>query len=207
MSIGKFIIIEGGDCSGKSTFMKFLKNKHPFPRFYYTNEPGGNEYGMKIRQLLLNTDGAEESDNLTKFHLYWASKVENFRREILPRLLAGQDVVSDRFEGSTFAYQVSEDYLIEELFWKTREVCFGDIIPTYLHFDVPVGTALARAIARKGESNYFDVRGVDYRNKVRQFYLRFFDDERIVSHRIDADVSPDEMLASAYLVFKGIVTC
>ena len=205
---GKFIIVEGGDCSGKTTFMKFLMEKHPAPRFCYTNEPGGNPYGMKIRHLLLNEEGAEESENLTKFHLYWASKVENFRKVIFPALDAEVTVISDRFEGSTFAYQVSEDHRLEELFWQTRDVCLRRIVPIYIHFDVYVETQMARAKERKrraGEENYFDRRGAEYRQKIRNGYLRFFNDRRIKSYRIDSGLPKDEMLRSAYAVFKEIV--
>jgi dTMP kinase len=205
---GKFIIIEGGDCSGKSTFMRFLEEKHPAPEFCYTNEPGGNSYGMKIRHLLLNAEGAEESDNLTKFHLYWASKVENFRKVIFPNLDAGVTVISDRFEGSTFAYQISEDHRLEDLFWQTRDVCLRRIVPVYMHFDVDVETQIARAKERKrraGEQNYFDVRGIEYRQKIRRAYLRFFNDRRIKSYMIDSSLTKDKMLQSAYDVFKEIV--
>ncbi len=203
MPLGKFIIIEGGDCSGKSTFVRFLKEKQP--EVFFTNEPGGLEYGMKIRHLLLNAEGAEESDNLTKFHLYWASKAENFRRVILPKLTEGITVVSDRFEGSTYAYQVSEDHKLEDLFWRTRSVCLQNIVPVYMNFDVCVEIQIQRAKDRVGEQNYFDIRGDEYRRKVRAAYLRFFRDKRINSHRIDARLPKDQMLESALTIFKELV--
>lgn len=206
MPKGKLIIVEGGDHSGKSTFVKFLRNNYFSPEFFYTNEPGGGNYGQKIRYLLLNEEGAEESDNLTKFYLYWASKVENFRKYILPHLEVGGTVISDRFEGSTFAYQVGEDSSLEEYFWQTRSVCFRDIVPVYIHFDVSTDIALGRARNRKGEENYFDRRSKDYREKVRQSYLRFFNSEKIISYRIDADQPIDLMLESALNTFKKIIS-
>jgi dTMP kinase len=202
---GKFIVIEGGDCSGKSTFARFLMRRHPAPEFCHTNEPGGNPYGMEIRKLILDTEGAEESDNLTKFHLYWASKVENFRKVIFPSLDNGITVISDRFEGSTFAYQISEDYRLEKLFWQTREACLRRIVPVYLYFDVDAETQIARARMRSGEQNYFDTRGVEYRQKICRAYRRFFDDRRIISYKIDSSLSKDKMVQSAYSVFKEIV--
>ena len=205
MSQGKFVILEGGDCSGKTTFMRFLKEKHPFPEFCYTNEPGGNEYGMKIRHLLLHEDFAEASDNLTKFHLYWASKAENFRKVIFPQLKAGCSVISDRFEGSTFAYQLSEDHLLEYLFWQTRHVCLKNVIPVYMFFDVSADVAIARGLSRKGEQNYFDIRKKEYREKVQRSYRRFFDNKSIKSFRVDANLPQDEMLVQAYGIFKKIV--
>lgn len=201
----KFVIIEGGDHSGKSTFVKFLRNNYFSPEFFYTNEPGGGNYGQKIRRLLLNEEGAEESDNLTKFHLYWASKVENFRKFILPHINAGGIAISDRFEGSTFAYQIGEEPSLEELFWQTRRVCFGDVVPVYIHFDVSTDIALERAKNRTGEENYFDRRLKDYREKIRNSYLRFFESEKIVSYKVDADKPMEEMLCIAHNIFKEVI--
>lgn len=206
MPKGKFVIIEGGDHSGKSTFVKFLKNNHFSPEFFYTNEPGGGDYGQKIRHLLLYENWAEESDNLTKFHLYWASKVENFRKFILPHINAGGIAISDRFEGSTFAYQIGEEPSLEELFWQTRRVCFGDIVPVYIHFDVSTDVALERAKDRTGEENYFDRRLKDYREKVRNSYLRFFDSKEIVSYRVDSDQPMDSMIECATGIFSRIIS-
>lgn len=202
--VGKFIIIEGGDSSGKSTFVRFLRDTYG-QEFVFTHEPGGNSYGTKIRRLILNDEEGEASDNLTKFHLYWASKAENFGKVILPSVVAGRVVVSDRFEGSTYAYQVSEDQCLINLFWLTRETCLQGIEPIYIHFDVDVATQIDRALARKNEQNYFDIRGIEYRQKIRDTYLKFFGDPRIKSHRIDAGLPKDEMLESAHLVFKKIV--
>jgi dTMP kinase len=205
---GKFVIIEGGDCSGKTTFMRSLQDEMSKQQFVFTNEPGGNPYGMKIRHLLLNAEGAEESDNLTKFHLYWASKVENFRKVVFPNLNLGINVVSDRFEGSTFAYQISEDPRLEKLFWQTREICLMGVNPVYMYFDVDVQTQMDRAKDRRrrfGEENYFDVRGFEYRQKICRFYKRFFNDKRIRSYRIDSSLPMEEMLQAGHSAFKEIV--
>jgi dTMP kinase len=203
MTEGKFIVIEGGDCSGKSTFVRSLNETHD-QQIVFTNEPGGCSYGMKIRHLLLYDEEAESSDNITKFHLYWASKVENFNKVVLPNIKRGKTVVSDRFEGSTFAYQISEDPKLEELFWLTREICLQGLEPVYLHFDVDVPTQMARAKARVGEQNYFDMRGLEYRQKIRDAYLRFFEDSRIKSYRVDSSLPKDEMIESAYSIFRDI---
>ncbi len=202
---GKLVVVEGADCSGKSTFVRYLREKHP--EYCYTNEPGGVAYGMEIRRLLLNTPGAEESDNLTKFYLYWASKAENFAKTMHPALMRGEIVVSDRFEGSTFAYQISEDPKLEELFWATRAVCLRNVVPEFIYFDLPVDVAIERGKARSGETNYYDVRGVAYRRKIDAGYRRFFADRRITKHvhRVNANVPMEEMLASAYAIFQEVI--
>lgn len=208
MPLGKFIIIEGGDCCGKSTFIDYLRKTHlESSNFLFTFEPGGNsDYVMSIRRILLNDKDSEQSDNLTKFFLYWATKAENFKKYIKPFLSKGGIVVSDRFEASTFAYQVSENPRIEKLFWEAREACLENVSPYYIYFDLSPELAISRQKQREGESNYFDHRGLDYRNKVRSFYNRFFQSKPIRHYyRIDASGTLEETMKRALEVFETII--
>jgi dTMP kinase len=198
---GKFIVLEGGDGSGKSTFFRFLKEKHP--EFVYSREPGGIGFSEKIRDLIL-LDDAQFADPLTMFNLFWASKVENVAKVVRSAFEAGQIIVTDRFEVSTYAYQVGENYRLEKIFWAMRAVCLGNIAPIYLNFDVPVDVARSRIISR-GDQNHYDKRNEAYRNKVRFMYKKFFEDTRIRSYRIDANLPMEEMLQLAYSVFKEMV--
>ncbi len=200
---GKFIIIEGADCSGKSTFVKHLIGKAD-DRIVFSNEPGGVPYGQKIRHLLLNDEFAEESDNTTKFHLYWASKAENFAKAVLPNLKQGKTVVSDRFEGSTYGYQVGENPHLKELFWLTREICLQGVQPVYFYFEVDVQTQIQRSNKRSGEQNYFDRRREEYREKIILSYEEFFNDSRVDYYRIDASRPLDEMLAQGVECFRQV---
>ena len=66
MSIGKFIIFEGNEGTGKSTHISFVadylkKNKI---EYVVTREPGGTKFGASIRDILLdsksNLEGLED---------------------------------------------------------------------------------------------------------------------------------------------------
>ena len=101
---GKFITFEGIDKTGKSTQSQMLadhleRNNIPFIK---TREPGGTDAAEAIRELVMNTDGLE---NTTECLLMMASRFENVYKNILPALKRGEWVICDRFNDSTLAYQ------------------------------------------------------------------------------------------------------
>lgn len=203
MSKGKFIVIEGGDGAGKSTFINALKEKHP--EYLFCKQPGGDGTGIsqKIREIVL-PDEAKLADSLAMFCLFWASRAETTAKLIRPAIAEGRIVVSDRFDASTYAYQVGENPNLEDLFWSTRQKCLINIEPIYLNFDISVEVARSRMDSRD-EKTHFDTRDDRYRNRVRTGYRRFFADRRIKSNMIDADQSKDDMIKSAYEVFQKII--
>lgn len=175
-NIGKFIIVEGDDYSGKSTFVKQLKKKRP--EFVYSREPGGSPASEKIRELLLSDEGSR-IDPRTRFYLFWASRVENLEKVIIPALLAGKVVVTDRFDASTYAYQVGGDegYRLGGLFWETRERILAllprNSAPNYLIFRVSLEAAEMRRRSRKVGANHFDRKDREYRRRVSDHYRTF----------------------------------
>lgn len=102
---GIFITIEGLDFSGKSTLVGVLKAmlEGSEPRTYFTREPGGTPAAERIRSLVL--DPEIEMEDLTEAYLYAAARADHVRREILPRLENGEDVVCERYLDSSLAYQ------------------------------------------------------------------------------------------------------
>ncbi len=191
MQLGKFVVIEGGDGTGKTTFVNALKEN--CPNFIFSREPGGKGMSQKIRELVLS-DEAKTADPFTMFNLFWASRAENFAKVILPELSAGITVVSDRFDASTYAYQIGENPGLGNLFWTTRTACLRGVTPTYIFFDLSVEASKKRLQGR-GDQNHFDLRGDGYRYHVRSMYLKFFHDERVRSVTLDADVPQDEMIS------------
>lgn len=102
---GVFITIEGLDFSGKSTLVGVLKRmlENSEPRTYFTREPGGTPAAERIRSLVL--DPSIEMDDLTEAYLYAAARADHTRREIVPRLERGENVVCERYLDSSLAYQ------------------------------------------------------------------------------------------------------
>jgi dTMP kinase len=105
MAHGRFITLEGGEGSGKSTQARMLADALealgvPVLR---TREPGGAPGAEVLRELLLSGRVAWSAPAETLLH--FAARLEHVERTIRPALAAGTWVVCDRFADSTMAYQ------------------------------------------------------------------------------------------------------
>lgn len=105
MAQGRFITLEGGEGSGKSTQARMLADALealgvPVMR---TREPGGAPGAEVLRELLLSGRVAWSAPTETLLH--FAARAEHVERTIRPTLAAGTWVVCDRFTDSTMAYQ------------------------------------------------------------------------------------------------------
>jgi len=100
MTGGRWIALEGGEGSGKSTQARLLAAALGA---VLTREPGGTGVGERIRSLLL--DPALVVDDRAEALLMAADRAEHWRRVISPKLDTGQTVVSDRSAWSSLAYQ------------------------------------------------------------------------------------------------------
>lgn len=189
---GKFIVVEGGDGAGKTTFVNFLKAQQP-PGYVYSREPGGEGLSQRIRELVLSDEG-KDADALAMFCLFWASRAQNIASVILPAISAGKIVISDRFDASTYAFQIGQNPQLENLFWQTRTSCLQGITPVYLDFRVSVSEAERRMNSR-GDKNHFDRRSAIERRQTRSFYDRFFGHESIRSVRVDGNLPRDQMIS------------
>ena len=100
MGRGRLIALEGGEAVGKSTQAALLAERLGA---VLTREPGGTAVGEEIRSLLL--DPARVLDARTEALLMAAARAQHVAEVIRPALEAGRDVVTDRFVGSSLAYQ------------------------------------------------------------------------------------------------------
>jgi len=105
--LGKFIVIEGTDGSGKTTQVQKLvayligKRKHVIA----TKEPTeASEYSKEIRKILRSSkDASDQKEELTK--LFVEDRKLHLKEFVEPSLEKGITVVSDRYYLSTLAYQ------------------------------------------------------------------------------------------------------
>lgn len=104
--IGKFIVIEGLDFTGKTTQSYLALNlliKNGISSIV-TREPGGTKLGESIRDIVLS--GAEEEvAKEAILLLFMASRAENIAKIVHPALKSGKTVICDRFIASTLVYQ------------------------------------------------------------------------------------------------------
>jgi dTMP kinase len=101
MSRGRFIVLEGGEASGKSTQAAILASTMGA---VLTREPGGTPAGERIRILLLDPSLPPVSPRAETL-LMLAARAQHVAEVVRPALEAGRDVVCDRYSGSTLAYQ------------------------------------------------------------------------------------------------------
>jgi len=171
----KFIVIEGGEGSGKSTLVNLLKEKYG-DVFVFTREPGGSQLAESIRDLALNNPLSKLASAETQFSLMWAGRHDNLVKTIIPALENGKNVLCDRFDSATFAYQIygMETKNLEPLFWETRKVFLKRRLPDlYILLDVDPKVGLERVALRKEKTNHFDERAVDFHSKIRDGLFKF----------------------------------
>jgi dTMP kinase len=177
MKKGKLIAIEGGEGSGKSTLIDRLKKK--YPDVVFTREPGGSDYGEEIRAVILKSKFAKQADALTHLCLFFASRRDHARNILIPNLKAGKNVVTDRLDGSSFAYQLYglNGQHLKDLFLHLRSETLAEFIPDlYIFLDVDPKEGMRRVALRqqaKGEFNHFDDRGIDFHERIREGYIEF----------------------------------
>jgi dTMP kinase len=98
---GRFVVFEGGEAAGKSTQAARLAARLGAVA---TREPGGTAVGAAVRALLLDP-GTVGLDDRTEALLMAADRAQHVAEVVRPALAAGRHVVSDRYVGSSLAYQ------------------------------------------------------------------------------------------------------
>ena len=156
---GKFIVFEGIDGSGKTTqinqLSKWLIGTDLIPennKLIITREPGGTKLGKSIRSLLLDTSREKSPDSITELLLYAADRSQHVNEIIRPTLDQGDWVISDRFCGSTLAYQGYGRKLDINLIKDLEAIATQGIAPdiTFL-LDIPIEESIRRRRNRKDD--------------------------------------------------------
>lgn len=166
--IGRFITLEGGEGTGKSTQTRALVQAlldRGIPALA-TREPGGTPFGEKVRSLIFECPLDEKEELL----LLLALRCHHIRQVIAPALAQGTWVVCDRFIDSTLVYQgLAKDKSIQWI--KQWHTLAGiDLTPdTTFLCQYPVEQALSR---RKmgGDTNRFDDAPLAFHHKVDRAY-------------------------------------
>jgi dTMP kinase len=98
---GRFVALEGGDGSGKSTQAARLAADLGA---VLTREPGGTTIGGLIRNVLLDPAHDRMADRAESL-LYAADRAQHIAEVVRPALAAGRHVVTDRSAWSSVVYQ------------------------------------------------------------------------------------------------------
>lgn len=202
---GKFIVLEGGEGSGKTTQIKRLeawlgqRSDLPFTEIKLTREPGGSTLCQKIRQVLLtppNVDEDEEMQNRTELLLYAADRAQHVDGWLRPWLAAGALVLCDRYTASTVAYQGYGRGLDQMLINQINQIATGGLEPDltlWLDLDPEIG--LARAQAR-GTRDRIEQADLQFHQNVRSGFAALHHQQRDNPNRfirIDAAQSMEDV--------------
>ncbi len=162
---GRFIALEGLDGSGKTTQARLLVESLGA---LYTAEPGGTDLGTRLRGLLLDPASPSVSGR-AEVLLLLADRAQHLDEVVSPALESGRWVVTDRFTGSTLAYQgFGRGFAREDLVTLDAWATAGTTPDLVVLVDVPAEVALAR---RSGTPDRLERLGDDFRQRVREGYL------------------------------------
>jgi dTMP kinase len=163
---GRLLALEGIDGSGKSTQARALADALGAE---LTHEPGATVLGRTLRQMLLAPDAPPVSTRAEAL-LMAADRAEHVAEVVEPAMAAGRWVVTDRFSGSTLAYQgygrgLDLSALESLVLWAT-----GGLDPDLsIMVDVPVDVAASRLSASAPDR--LERLGPDFAAQVRQGFL------------------------------------
>jgi len=176
---GKFITVEGGDGSGKSTQIKLLSKLITDNDFetIVTKEPGGTEVGLELRKILL-TGEKDRWDPISETLLFFTDRRYHLLNKIFPALEESKIVISDRFADSTLAYQHYgyKNKLTKSQYDNIYNLSVGDFEPDLtLILDIPVEDGLKRSF-KKSETMVetelrFEGMDLSFHENLRQGFL------------------------------------
>ncbi|XOU95049.1 MAG: dTMP kinase [Candidatus Kerfeldbacteria bacterium] len=171
---GKFIVLEGGDKSGKSTQIELLKEYLIEKNINYiiTREPGGKDsvIAEKIREIILDKNHSE-MDNRAELLLYLASRAQHVAEVVRPALDKGKIVICDRFDTSTFAYQgVARKIDLDKIKQMNDWAKYGLEPDLIIYLDITPEEADARR--RDEKHDRLDQETTEFHSTVRQGYLK-----------------------------------
>ena len=142
---GRFVVFEGGEAAGKSTQAARLAARLGAVA---TREPGGTAVGAAVRALLLDPD-VDGLDDRTEALLMAADRAQHVAEVVRPALAAGRHVVSDRYVGSSLAYQGWGRGLPIDEVRRLSEWATGGLWPDLVVLlEVPAPVAAARLAGR-----------------------------------------------------------
>jgi dTMP kinase len=149
---GRFLVLEGIDGCGKTTQIEALGAwlprsglMAPGSRLVVTREPGGTALGQVLRALLLHPPAGVAPCSLCELMLYAADRAQHVEECLRPALAAGNWVLSDRFSGSTAAYQGYGRGLPLATIRQLETMATGGLEPDLtLWLDLPLAGSLRR---------------------------------------------------------------
>jgi dTMP kinase len=172
---GKLISFEGSEGSGKtSQIARLAERLQKLRRDVVTvREPGGTEIGEQVRSIIVHNSKGDEMTPETELLLFAAARAQLVREVILPALVRGAIVLSDRYLDSSTVYQGIGRNLAADPVNKINRFAVGNVMPELtIVIDVPTKVGLARIRQRASDlPNRMERENIDFYDKIRAGYL------------------------------------
>ena len=195
---GRFITLEGGEGTGKSTLIAGLRAALEARgiEVLVTREPGGTPLAEAVRSLALTPPEGESWSPLAHALLMNTAREDHLVKKIRPALAAGTWVISDRFADSTRAYQSIDGVDLETLL-TIEAAIVGKTRPDLTLILDAAPEALAERRGIRDVSDVFEAKELAFHEQVRAAFLAIAEAEPGRCVIIDALGPPEEVLARA----------
>jgi dTMP kinase len=194
---GRFITLEGGEGTGKSTQSTLLANRlrNFLIKVVQTREPGGSTGAEIIRHVILS-GAAKPFGPEAEAILFAAARADHILNTIAPALENGNWVVCDRYIDSTRAYQGALGNVDPRLIQALERHTVGDTLPdlTFI-LDIDPREGLARATARRGDgtADRFEDEALDFHVRLREAYRKIAAENQQRCVLVDAGGTKEEV--------------
>jgi len=172
---GRFITLEGGEGTGKSTQAAVLAKRLRSLGIgvVQTREPGGSVGAEIIRHVLLS-GAAKPLGAETEAVLFAAARADHISQTIRPALERGLWVVCDRYIDSTRVYQGVLGQVDPRFIRGLEKLTVGDVVPDLtIILDIDPQVGLRRAAARRttAGADRFEDETLDFHERLREAYM------------------------------------
>lgn len=178
--MGKYVVLEGVDTTGKSTQIALLRER--YKNAIFTKEPSDGNFGATIRNLALHGD----LSNLTQCMLFLADRAHHTQTLIAPN--AERLIISDRSLISGVAYADSLDF--DLALQINRAVAKMPDLAVILETNEAI---LSARLSQKNSDN-IESRGIAYLLEVQGRIIKTAESLGVKTLRIPCDKPKEEIL-------------
>lgn len=199
--MSRFITLEGGEGTGKSTLQSALADRLAAmgQDVVLTREPGGTPLAEAVRQLALHPPGDAAWSPMAEALLMNAARSDHLEKLIRPALAAGKWVICDRFSDSTRVYQGVKGGVPVDVLKSMESSVLGDTVPGLtLILDAPLETTARRRQSRGERPDAFEQRDASFHQAVRNAFAALAGSEPDRCRLLDASRPAADVAAAAW---------
>lgn len=178
--MGKYVVLEGIDTTGKSTQIALLRER--YKNAIFTKEPSDGDFGDMIRNLALHGD----LSNLTQCMLFLADRAHHTQTLIAPN--AERLIISDRSLISGVAYADSLDFEL------ALQINYAVAKMPDLAVILETNEAILKARLAQKNSDNIESRGIAYLLEVQGRIIKTAEFLGVKTLRIPCDKPKEEIL-------------